>query len=245
LNHLQVDSLRKTFTLHMLTGQRLPALEEISFAVRRGEFLGVIGKSGSGKSTLLRCLYRQYLPTGGQLLYSSGQDLVDLAAASDRDILRLRREELGYVSQFLRAVPRTPALDVVAEPLISRGTGVREARERAAATLSDLDIPPNLQKAYPATMSGGERQRVNLAQALVRRPQLLLMDEPTSALDPETRLNAVQAILELKNAGTTMIGIFHDAEALKTLADSVLFLQKGRLRWHGSVDEAVQFLGAT
>lgn len=240
--HLEVKDLSKSFTLHMLGGRRLPALEGVGFAVERGEFLGVVGRSGSGKSSLLRCVYRRYLPTAGSILYSSEDRDTDLATAGDREVLRLRGEEIGYVSQFLRAIPRTPARDVVAEPLISRGIDGEQARARASAMLDSLGIPPAMADAFPATMSGGEQQRVNLARALVSRPRLLLLDEPTSALDPETRLLAMEAIRELKNGGTTMVGIFHEMESLEALSDRVLALEDGRVRWTGPAKEAAGLL---
>lgn len=240
--HLKVESLSKHFTLHMLGGRRLQALEDVSFSVEPGEFLGIVGRSGSGKSSLLRCLYRRYLPSSGSVYYADEDAVVDLATADDRAVLGLRDRELGYVSQFLQAIPRTPACDVVAEPLVSRGADVKAARERAAAMMDSLGLPPDLQDTYPATMSGGERQRVNLARALVARPRLLLLDEPTSALDPETRALAVDAIQELKDEGTTMVGIFHDAETLQALAGRVLALDGGRVRWCGSAREATGLL---
>ena len=238
MSHLEVNNLFKSFTLHMLGGRRLPALEDVSFSVERGEFLGVVGRSGSGKSSLLRCVYRRYLPTTGSILYASDEGDIDLSTASDREVLRLRAGEIGYVSQFLRAIPRTPALEVVAEPLISRGADEGDARERAAAMLDALGIPDGMADAFPATMSGGEQQRVNLARALVGAPRLLLLDEPTSALDPETRLLAMEAIKGLKNGGTTMVGIFHEMESLETLSDRVLALEAGRVRWTGPAREA-------
>lgn len=237
-HHLRVENLSKVFTLHTLGKRRMKALRSVSFSVEGGEALGVIGRSGSGKSSLLRCLYRSYLPTGGSVVYESERGPVDLATAPERAVLRLRREELGYVSQFLSAVPRTTARDVVAEPLMDRGASLYEARERAETMLDALGLPPDLRGAYPATMSGGERQRVNLARALVARPRLLLLDEPTSALDPETRSLALEAILGLKQAGTTMISIFHDAEAIAALSDRVIALEGGRVRWRGSAEEA-------
>lgn len=240
--HLEVKNLSKSFTLHMLGGRKLPALEDVSFAVDRGEFLGVVGRSGSGKSSLLRCVYRRYLPTAGSILYSSDDGETDLATAGDREVLRLREKEIGYVSQFLRAIPRTPARDVVAEPLVARGADEEEARGRAAAMLDSLGIPVGMADAFPATMSGGEQQRVNLARALVGRPRLLLLDEPTSALDPETRLLAMEAIKGLKNGGTTMVGIFHEAESLEALSDRVLALEAGRVRWSGPAREAAGLL---
>ncbi|MBA2443581.1 MAG: ATP-binding cassette domain-containing protein [Rubrobacter sp.] len=238
--HLKADSLSKHFTLHMLEGRRLRALEDVSFAVEPGEFLGVVGRSGSGKSSLLRCLYRRYLPSSGSVLYTTESGPVDLAAADERTVLRLREGEIGYVSQFLRAIPRTLAREVVAEPLVRRGFSPEEAAERAAAILGSLGLPSSLQEAYPATMSGGEQQRVNLARALVSRPRFLLLDEPTSALDPETRALSLDAIRELNDAGTTMIGIFHDAESLSALADRVLVLEEGCVRWCGPAGEAAE-----
>ena len=231
--HLTVENLSKSFTLHMLGGRRLAALEDVSFTVEEGEFLGVVGRSGSGKSSLLRCVYRRYLPSGGRVLYAAETGPVDLATAEDREVLGLREAEIGYVSQFLRAIPRTPARDVVAEPLVARGEKEYEALERAAAMLEALGVPSNLADAFPATMSGGEQQRVNLARALVSRPRMLLLDEPTSALDPETRALATEAIRELKRAGTTMVGIFHEMETLVALSDRVLALEAGRVRWSG------------
>lgn len=240
--HIAVQSLSKGFTLHMLGGRRLTAFKGVSFAVEPGEFLGVVGRSGSGKSSLLRCIYRRYLPTGGNMVYEGEDGSLDLATAPDREVLRLRRRELGYVAQFLRAIPRTPAREVVAEPLVSRGIDFEEAGERAGAVMDSLGLPNELQEAYPATMSGGEQQRVNLARALAARPRLLLLDEPTSALDPETRAWAVEAIRELKNEGVTMVGIFHDAETLTALADRVLVLEDGRVSWCGPAEEAPELL---
>ena len=167
---------------------------------------------------------------------------MDLATASDREVLRLRERELGYVAQFLRAIPRTPAREVVAEPLIGRGMEPGEAGDRADKVMGSLGLPEELQEAFPATMSGGEQQRVNLARALVARPRLLLLDEPTSALDPETRLLAIEAIRNLKDAGVTMVGIFHDAETLEALADRVLALEDGRVRRSGFAEEAPELL---
>ena len=241
-HHLEVESLSKCFTLHMLGGRRLQALEDVSFRVEPGEFLGVVGRSGSGKSSLLRCLYRRYLPSAGSIHYAGEDEVVELAAADDRTVLCLRDRELGYVSQFLQSIPRTPARDVVAEPLVGRGEDLESAREWAAVMMDSLGLPPDLQDTYPATMSGGERQRVNLARALVSRPRMLLLDEPTSALDPETRALAVSAIQELKSEGTTMVGIFHDAETLQILADRVLALEDGSVRWCGPANEAAGFL---
>lgn len=240
--HLKIEHLSKDFVLHTLDGRRLQALRDVTFAVEEGEFLGVVGRSGSGKSSLLRCLYRRYLSTSGTVLYAPCSGIVDLATADERTVLRLRDAEIGYVSQFLWAVPRVPAREVVAEPLVRRGAKEEEALGQAMAALDLLGLPRKLQEALPATMSGGERQRVNLARALVTRPRLLLLDEPTSALDPETRALAVAAISALNRDGTTMIGVFHDADTLDALADRVLALEDGRVRWCGPLEGAPDLL---
>lgn len=242
---LKVEGLSKEFTLHMLGGRRMRALEDVGFTVQRGEFLGIVGRSGSGKSSLLRCLYRRYLPTEGSVLYASTGGAVDLASTDDRTALRLRREEIGYVSQFLYVIPRTPAVDVVAEPLTEKGVGLEEARGLATEMLATLGVEAGLGEAYPATMSGGERQRVNLARSLIARPRLLLLDEPTSALDPETRALAVDTILALKREGTTMVGVFHDGETLLALANKVLSLEGGRVKWSKPASEAAGLLEVT
>jgi alpha-D-ribose 1-methylphosphonate 5-triphosphate synthase subunit PhnL len=229
---LRVAGLDKTFEVHVLDGTRVVGLDDVSVTVGRGEFLAVVGASGSGKSSLLKCLYRTYEPTGGHAYYRpAGGDPVDLATADDRTVIELRREALGYASQFLDEIPRVPAVDVVSRPLRERGGDVdpEAARARARTLLDRLDVPEALWDAYPATFSGGERQRVNLAQAVAPEPDLLLLDEPTSALDPSTRAAAVDVIRDLLDAGTTVIGVFHDREVVEALADRVLVLADGRV----------------
>ncbi|MBO0768071.1 MAG: ATP-binding cassette domain-containing protein [Solirubrobacterales bacterium] len=234
--HLEVRALSKRFTMHMLGGASPVALDEVSFSVKRGTFLAIVGRSGSGKSSLLRCLYRRYLPTSGEIIYTAADGPVDLAAASDQEILALRRVEIGYVSQFLRATPRVLAVDVVAAPLLRQGVGIESARERAGEMLSRLGLAEPLHTALPATMSGGEQQRVNVARALCARPRLLLVDEPTSALDSETRARAIDALSELKDQGVTVVGVFHDQEAVDALADEVLELEDGAIVRHAAHD---------
>ncbi|QLH83117.1 phosphonate C-P lyase system protein PhnL [Halosimplex pelagicum] len=225
---LTVEGLSKTFDMHALGDKRVVGLDDVSFAVRRGEFLAVVGESGSGKSSLLKCLYRTYDPTDGSARYHPED--VDLATCDDRTVMALRDSAVGYTSQFLDEIPRVPAVDVVSRPLRERGTDPEAARERARELLDALGLPEELWDAYPATFSGGERQRVNLAQALAPEPDLLLLDEPTSALDPETRAAAVDLLSTATGEQTTVIGVFHDREVVESVADRVAVLDGGRLQ---------------
>lgn len=222
---IAVDRLSKTFEMHMIGGKRVVGLDGVSFSAQPGEFLAVVGASGSGKSTLLKCLYRTYEPTAGRITYESYSGNVDLASCSERRVLALRQGEIGYVSQFLSEIPRVSALDVVARPLREDGMDQDAARERARELLSALLLPEELFDAYPATFSGGERQRVNLARAIGPQPRLLLLDEPTSALDPETRSAAISLLQEYLDDETTLIGVFHNKSVVERVADRVLVLE--------------------
>ena len=235
---LTVTDVQKEFVLHVLGGKRVVALRGLSFTVAQGEFVGVLGPSGGGKSSLLKCLYRTYLPTGGSIQYrpESGQSL-DLATASDEAILALRGAEIGYVSQFLHPAPRVTAVDLVARPLLGRGIGRDEARERAGALLRRLSLPADLLDGYPALFSGGEQQRVNIARALIAPPRLLLLDEPTSALDATNQETVLTLLRETHEAGTTIIGTFHDLAVLRRLADQYLHIRDGRLVGAGLAGE--------
>ncbi len=233
---LTVTALSKTFRMHVLDDQQIVGFEDVSFSVSDGEFLAIVGESGSGKSSLLKSIYRTYEPTGGRVLYESTDGTVDLASCPEREVLALRRAEIGYVSQFLDEIPRVPAVDVVARPLRERGVSPSEARERARRLLEMLALPADLLDAYPATFSGGERQRVNLARAMAPSPRLLLLDEPTSALDPETRSLAIDLLRSHLDETTTAVGVFHDADVIEALADRVAVLDDGSLE--GVVDAA-------
>ncbi len=227
---LSVDGLSKTFDVYVLDDTRVVGLDDVSFDVREGEFLAVVGASGSGKSSLLNCLYRTYDPSSGEVVYRGPDGDVDLATCPDRTIIALRGDTIGYASQFLDEIPRVPAVDVVARPLVERDVDRTDARATARRLLSALAVPEELWQAYPATFSGGERQRVNLAQALAPKPDLLLLDEPTSALDPETRRAAVDLLSSYPGSETTVVGVFHDTDVVEAVADRVLVLEDGRLQ---------------
>jgi len=243
---LTVSGLTKTFTLHLLGGRTLTALRQVSFAVRPGELVAVLGTSGSGKSTLLQCVARTYLATAGSAVLDSALvGPVDLVTAADPLVVELRRTELAVVTQFLHAVPRTPADLVVAEQLLHGGTGREAARTRAREVLDRLGMAQELHDGHPATFSGGERQRVNLARALVGSPRLLLLDEPTSALDPGTRTRAADLIRETVDAGAGAVGVFHDLTTVEELATRALLMEAGLIVDEGDPAEIVRKVDAT
>lgn len=220
---LSVQNLTKVFYVHALGGREIPGCVGVSFDVEPGRCLGLAGPSGSGKSSVLKCIYRTYLPTSGRILYRAADGgEIDLAQARQETVLALRRQEIGFVTQFLHVVPRVPALDVVAERLWNVGWEREEARRAAAEILGRLRIPRNLWEVSPATFSGGERQKVNLARALVLRPRLLLLDEPTASLDAASRAVVVALLREIKKQGTGMVAAFHDEETAQQLVDDTL-----------------------
>lgn len=222
---IEVRGLGKMFTLHNQGGIRLPVLEAVDLDAAAGDCLVLAGPSGTGKSTLLRCLYGNYLATEGSIRVRAGDDWVELVGAPEQRILALRRDVIGYVSQFLRVIPRVSALDVVAEPLRVAGVEADEARDRAAAMLRRLNVPPRLWGLAPATFSGGEQQRVNIARGFIARHPILLLDEPTASLDPDNRAVVVELIREARAAGRCLLGIFHDEEVRDAVASRVLALR--------------------
>ncbi|SAI40008.1 glutamine ABC transporter ATP-binding protein [Bordetella ansorpii] len=221
---IEVRGLRKLFTLHNQGGIRLPVLDEISFDAAGGDCLVLSGPSGAGKSTLLRCLYGNYLATAGSIrIRSHGRShWTVLTGASEQDILALRRDTVAYVSQFLRVIPRVTTLDVVAEPLRQRGVSAEEARERAAHLLARLNVPERLWSLAPATFSGGEQQRVNIARGFIGGHPVLLLDEPTASLDAGNRAVVVELIQEALSAGRCLVGIFHDEAVRDAVATRLL-----------------------
>jgi alpha-D-ribose 1-methylphosphonate 5-triphosphate synthase subunit PhnL len=217
---LRVEALDKTFTLHLQGGLRIPVLRGEGLSVRGGECVVLTGPSGAGKSTLLRCLAGNYGACGGRILLRGDDGLVtDLVAADARQVAALRRDVIGYVSQFLRVIPRVPALDIVAEPMIARGIRRADALAAAAALMRRLNLPDRLHGLPPATFSGGEQQRVNLARGFGAAHPVLLLDEPTASLDASNRAVVIGLIAEAKARGAAIVGIFHDAEVRDAVAD--------------------------
>lgn len=228
---LEVLNLEKRFEMHILNEKQIEALRQVSFEVSEGEVVGLTGKTGSGKSTLMRCIYRTYLASGGQILYHHKDGrIVDLVRSSEHEVLRIRKSDMTYCSQFLQVIPRVPAIDVVAASLVARGATIDDARRAASQAFERLSLPRELWDAYPATFSGGEQQRVNIVRAMISRPRILLVDEPTASLDMKTKDAVIDMLLDLKNAGTSIILITHDEHTLTRMTDRSLHLEDGRLK---------------
>jgi alpha-D-ribose 1-methylphosphonate 5-triphosphate synthase subunit PhnL len=217
---LEIAQVEKSFTMHLRDGLRLPVLSGVEFCVHAGECVALVGPSGSGKSSILKMIFGSYRCDGGRIWLRHADTLTDMASAEPRRILALRRDVVGYVSQFLRAVPRVPALDVVAEPLFVNG--VADARARAGALMRRLHIPERLWQIPPATFSGGEQQRVNIARGFLPDVPILLLDEPTASLDAENCAAVVDLIAEKKRQGVAIVASVHDPDVRDAIADVVV-----------------------
>lgn len=225
---IRVESLVKRFTLHNQGGVTLTVLENVSLSVAKGECVILAGPSGAGKSTLLRSLYANYLPQEGSVSIRHDGEMIDLVTAPPHVVLDIRARTLGYVSQFLRVIPRVTTLDLVMEPLLARGMNEIAAREKAATLLARLRIPESLWSLPPATFSGGEQQRVNIAMTMVQDYPVLLLDEPTASLDAENRQTVVDLINEAREAGSAIVGIFHDEQVREAVGTRTYTLEEAR-----------------
>jgi alpha-D-ribose 1-methylphosphonate 5-triphosphate synthase subunit PhnL len=219
---IDISQAEKTFTMHLQGGIELPVVSGVTFQVEPGECVVLSGPSGAGKSSILKMIFGNYRCDGGRIGIRHQGELVDLARAEPRQILSVRRATIGYVSQFLRAVPRVATLDVVAEPLIANGMARAEAQERAGQLLRRLNIPERLWALPPSTFSGGEQQRVNIARGFISDLPILLLDEPTASLDAANRAVVVELIGQKKRRGVAMVAIVHDDEIRHLIADRVV-----------------------
>lgn len=221
---LKIEGLYKHFQLHD-QNKLIPSCANAGLEAHGGELSALVGPTGAGKSSVLKCVYRTYLPSAGRMLFrDAAGHVTDLAQASEYRMLELRQSEIGFVTQFLHCLPRKSALDVVAAPLVARGDILENAQEKARELLRLLNVPERLWAVPPATFSGGEKQRVNLARGLIARPRLLLLDEPTASLDPATTDRVVDLLKAIKAEGVAMLAIFHHPELVRHLADRVVEL---------------------
>ncbi len=212
---IEISGVSKSFVLHNQGSVVIPVMQDAELTVAPGECVALVGASGAGKSTLMRMIYGNYLANAGQIVVGG----VDVAQAEPREILALRREVLGYVSQFLRVVPRVATIDVVAEPLLQVGVDSDAARARAEELLRRLNIPERLWSLSPTTFSGGEQQRVNIARGFAHTFPALLLDEPTASLDATNREVVLSLIEDAKARGAAIVGIFHDEAARERVCD--------------------------
>ena len=221
---LDIQNLSKHFTLHE-QGTQIPSCSQVNLSATPGQLTALVGPTGAGKSSVLKCVYRTYLPSSGSMLFTQEDgSTIDLSGASESEMLQLRERDIGFVTQFLHCLPRKAAVDIVAAPLVRQGESASSARDTACELLSTLNVPERLWNVPPATFSGGEKQRVNLARGLIAKPRLLLLDEPTASLDPDTTDRVVDLLNSIKQQGVAMLAIFHHPALVERLADHVVEL---------------------
>ncbi|MFA1711995.1 phosphonate C-P lyase system protein PhnL [Peribacillus frigoritolerans] len=226
-NILEINDLSKSFILHNQR-KNIHAVSNITITVKKGEFIGITGKSGSGKSTILKSIYGTYRVQEGDIWYDSSRfGAINLAKATEREMIYLRKHEIGYVSQFLNVMPRTTARQLVTGAILEMGQNREMANFETEKILGHFEIGKELWDSYPATFSGGEKLRLNIARAMVKRPRLLLLDEPTASLDHDSKVKVKTLLEQLMNEGTTMLGIFHDLEFMNRLVTREYSMQNG------------------
>lgn len=226
-HRLEVRNLGKQFTLHSRGGIRVEGFRDVNFTLNNGQLLALSGPSGAGKSSILKTIFRTYLADSGEILFRRSDDsVVDMASCSESGILDLRRREIGFVTQFLKILPRISALDGVAHPLIEIGVAEEEAREQAREMLQRLGIREELFELSPLTFSGGEQQRVNIARGIIAPKDLILMDEPTASLDERSSNIVLELLEDLKERGIALITIFHDQQKIDRMADKAINVRR-------------------
>ena len=223
---LEVKKLSKSFFLHLLN-KKIDALEDVSFEVFEGEFLAILGKSGSGKSTTIKCLYGTYKPSSGKIIYNT----TDISRAKEREIL-LARENIGYVSQHFIINPRIKVIEAAVEPIAKKKNGY----DKAHKLLKMFNLREELYDVYISTLSGGEKQRVNIIRAIIKETKLLILDEPTTYLDMTSKDILKRYLKKVKENGTAIVGAFHEFDILDELADKIVILENGRVAYYGEYD---------
>jgi alpha-D-ribose 1-methylphosphonate 5-triphosphate synthase subunit PhnL len=225
---LHVHNLRKIFTLHNRGGIQVLGFDNVDFSLKCGQLLALSGPSGAGKSSILKTIFRTYLADQGNIYFRRGNGTeVDLANCPENRVLDLRRREIGFVTQFLKILPRISALDCVAHPLIEIGVGEERAREQARQMLTRLGIRRELFDLSPLTFSGGEQQRVNIARGIIAPKELILLDEPTASLDRKSSDIVLELLADLKKKGIAMVAIFHDQRKIEQIADVAVTIKRG------------------
>lgn len=230
---MKIINLSKTFTVHSRGAMQIKGYDDVNFEVNKGEFVSLFGPSGMGKSSILKALFRTYTSTSGDILFRKDDGTsINIATCDESTMLELRKNDIGYVSQFLQVLPRISAVDVVAAPLIDKGEDENSAREQAREMLDYLSIKEELFEVSPLTFSGGEQQRVNIAKGIIAPKSVLLLDEPTASLDKTNTMKVIEKLLEIKKQGVAMVGIFHDLDAMNAISDKVYSLKDKKYADH-------------
>ncbi|MEZ5809820.1 MAG: phosphonate C-P lyase system protein PhnL [Rhizobiaceae bacterium] len=219
---LRLRDVGKSFTMHLRDGVELPVFAGVELDVAEGECVVLAGPSGIGKSSILKMVYGNYRTDAGSIEINAAGAWVAVSSDAPRTVLRLRQSVVGYVSQFLQVIPRVGTLDIVAGAAIQQGDEPEAAARRACEMLERLNVPSKLWNLPPATFSGGEQQRVNVARGFIADYPLLLLDEPTASLDAVNSAVVAELIDEKKARGVAMLGIFHDQDIRARVADRLV-----------------------
>lgn len=209
------------------------AVDDVSFTIRKGETLALVGETGCGKTTTARCILRAIRPTGGEILFRTGDDrIVDVANLSRKDLRPLRRQmQLIFQDPYSSLNARMTLLDIVAEPLLVNGVKSRAERvERVRELMRMVGLPPQYMRRYPHAFSGGQRQRIVIARALALSPSLVVADEAVSALDVSVKAQVLNLLLELQaKLGLTYLFVSHDLSVVKHISDRVAVMYVGQM----------------
>jgi oligopeptide/dipeptide ABC transporter ATP-binding protein len=233
---LQVDGLEKHFPIRRGFLRRkvgaVRAVDGVSFAIRKGETLALVGESGCGKTTVSRCILRALPPTAGHIRFTVDGTTHDLATLPRRRIRPLRRHmQMVFQDPYASLNPRMVVADLISEPLKLNGWNDAAARRRRVAELLELvQLPAAYMSRYPHAFSGGQRQRIGIARALALSPTLIVADEPVSALDVSVQAQIVNLLLDLQDRlGLSMLFVAHDLSVVKHVADRVAVMYLGRI----------------
>ena len=218
---------RDVYKLYQMGDETVRAVDGVSFTVRKGEFLAIVGQSGSGKSTCMNIIGCLDIPTSGQYLLA-GEDVGQM---TDNQLAALRNRTLGFIFQQYNLIPKLNVLENVELPLLYGGVRAAKRAERAKAALERVGLSSKL-KNFPSRRSGGQQQRVSIARALAGDPSVILADEPTGALDSKTGREVLAFLEELHRAGNTIVLITHD-NSIAAHAGRIIRLEDGKVVYDG------------